>query len=105
MAIVKHTDPLSTNDKYTLYAHMPNVDSTPETGTQVSAGQRIGVVGSTGRSTGPHLHFELISLPAGDWWTGERPWTGGATGILGSTGRLDPLNDANWGGLDVHKGG
>lgn len=104
-AIVQHTDSASTNVKFTLYAHMPNLDSTPECGTEVAKGQTIGTVGNTGRSTGPHLHFELISLePASAPWSKDKPWKGGATGIKGSTGRIDPLNDANWGSIDVYKG-
>lgn len=45
------------NGMTTLYGHMSRVDLA--TGDKVYAGSRVGLVGSTGRSTGPHLHFEV----------------------------------------------
>ena len=49
---VAHADGTST-----LYAHASEVDVTP--GEHVAAGDILGLVGQTGRTTGPHLHLEV----------------------------------------------
>lgn len=54
--IIRHADNL-----YTQYGHMSSLKVTD--GQRVSAGQQIGVVGSTGNSSGPHLHFEVRTSP------------------------------------------
>ena len=47
------------NGYQTLYAHMSSI--TVANGAAVSAGTVVGLVGSTGVSTGPHLHFEIFA--------------------------------------------
>lgn len=43
----------------TLYAHLWQINV--KTGDHVNSGQLIGLMGSSGRSTGPHLHYEIIN--------------------------------------------
>ena len=44
---------------YTLYAHMVNGSIAVAEGSEVKVGQVLGIMGSTGNSTGAHLHFEI----------------------------------------------
>lgn len=55
---IKHTDEQG-NNFYTFYAHMRDNSLRVEKGQQVVIGQVIGIQGSTGNSTGDHLHFEI----------------------------------------------
>ena len=52
MVIIKHQHHLTT-----LYAH--NSKLIAKKGNRVKQGEKISLIGSTGRSTGPHLHFEV----------------------------------------------
>jgi len=53
--VIKH------NSSYqTIYAHMSKFAKGIKSGKRVKQGQTIGYVGSTGKSTGPHLHYEVI---------------------------------------------
>ena len=49
------------NESYsTAYGHLRGIAKGVRKGSRVVQGQVIGYVGTTGRSTGPHLHFEIL---------------------------------------------
>jgi murein DD-endopeptidase MepM/ murein hydrolase activator NlpD len=62
--VIKHD-----NGTYSQYAHLSKLNVKP--GQQVETGQKIGLSGSTGNSSGPHLHFEIRSTP--DYGSGKEP--------------------------------
>ncbi len=60
----------------TLYGHMSEIYVS--CGQDVNAGDIIGAVGSTGNSSGPHLHFEILGRQANGGWVPTDP-----TSVLG----------------------
>lgn len=60
---------------YTGYYHQSEIDVT--VGQTVKAGDKIGLIGATGRVNGPHLHFEVIvgsvQVDPSDWLNGSYP--------------------------------
>ena len=84
--IIQHAD-----GTYALYWHMKNGSvTTKAVGQTVVAGEKLGVVGSSGSSSGPHLHFEIWTgstnttykdpfsgacnlLNVTSWWASQRP--------------------------------
>lgn len=59
------------SDRDYVFMHMQAASVSVRTGDAVAAGARIGRVGNTGRSFGPHLHFEAWTRPG--WYSGGRP--------------------------------
>ncbi len=77
--IIQHSD-----GSYALYWHMKKASLTTKiVGASVAAGEFLGVAGSSGSSTGPHLHFEVwansSSSSLKDPWAGSCNYHGGVT--------------------------
>jgi murein DD-endopeptidase MepM/ murein hydrolase activator NlpD len=53
------------------YCHLAVLDSHVVAGASLTAGQQVGLVGSTGEATGPHLHLQLQSASA---WPQQETW-------------------------------
>jgi murein DD-endopeptidase MepM/ murein hydrolase activator NlpD len=49
---------------YAFYAHLQRGSLKVKLGDRVTAGEVIGLVGNTGNSSGPHLHFHLMDGPS-----------------------------------------
>jgi murein DD-endopeptidase MepM/ murein hydrolase activator NlpD len=97
--IIQHAD-----GSQAWYVHMKGSSVTAKSvGATVARGEYLGIVGSSGSSTGPHLHFELhdagndvIDPFAGacnnisSWWTAQRPYYDSAVNAL-MTGGAAPV--------------
>ncbi len=74
---------------YSLYAHMQGGNQV-EPGQKVWKGDTIGLVGNTGTSDGPHLHYSVITKEAGKIYDPFHPGSGGPIGL-----HLDQTNTYN----------
>ena len=68
--VIKHSFGYQGQPLYTVYAHLD--ETTVQAGDVVVAGDEIGLVGNTGHTTGPHLHFE-VRVGANDFFATQNP--------------------------------
>lgn len=52
------------NGRYAMYAHMAPHSVTVQVGDRVKAGDKLGLLGNSGNTTGPHLHFQISDRPS-----------------------------------------
>ena len=95
------------NGYATAYAHMSRIAKGITPGARVTQGQTIGRVGSTGRSTGPHLHYEVhvkgkkvnpmaIRVPTGRKLEGKAltAFKAARDGMTAEMAKVEPLKPA-----------
>lgn len=81
---------------YSLYAHMRG-DNQVRPGQRLWKGDTIGLVGNTGESTGPHVHYSVITKEAGKVYDAAYPRDGGPIGLHpDQTNTYDPATYQNY---------
>ncbi len=96
---IEHDFAFEGKQLYTIYAHMDKI--LVQTGQEVKKGDTIGMVGDTGLTTGPHLHFEVrwkqndfISTVNPELWIAPPQGWGVLTGrVMNSNGSLLTAHD------------
>jgi len=85
---------------YTIYAHMDRIDA--RVGQHVEAGDQIGIVGLTGNTTGPHVHFE-VRIESNSFFSTRNPelWLAPPQGWGVLVGRLYNTNSSLLTGQEV----
>ena len=68
--VIEHTFSYQGEPLYTLYAHLDEILVVE--GQNVKSGERIGLMGKTGKTTGPHLHFE-VRLGKNEYFSTRNP--------------------------------
>lgn len=98
--IIKHTKE-NGDEFYTLYSHMDGMNMV-KLGDVVLKGQKIGQVGNTGQSDGPHLHYEVIDPIFNSIVPRQDYTTGGPINLDGSLYRKDPSQFNEWPATGVY---
>jgi len=85
---------------YTIYAHMDRIDA--HVGQHVEAGDQLGIVGLTGNTTGPHVHFE-VRIESNSFFSTRNPelWLAPPQGWGVLVGRLYNTNRSLLTGQEV----